>query len=641
MSKTTKNRKRSLDSCSSITDFVVDKEVPIKEHNKELLMQAFEKPTQIYRYLRSRHAYSPIFLTRTLSYMKHRMSRKHGSRKDFHVESLERKIRERAEGDSLQRQQNLVISLKCFVPNNCRPASEKNSVVVDITLQKVCHKKRKDTIAPVTPIHIAKREIPYSTPENVHFETVVINKDHFNNQSKNLVKTYSLLFTATVKTSEPLECVTEANESNELFSLKKRKIETVGCYKAELTVFDRNQRCLLEDGEYELILHECSKSVNGSHFVRNKFTKWETIANTEDDLKEVGPQLMFDLAWSSINGYTQPSKALLVDANNENSSLVSNTAHIGMLNKNESYLSLRSEGKLSVEKKEKKRTRVVYQFVYNNIILQQTKASSDLRCPWCSVACMYINPLMKHLQNCHSRFKFHYTTESKGCRIDVSINELFDGSYGGNPQDMSHSTTGYAFSRNGPVRRQVVTEVFVYKTKKVAQSSTDFIDNDDVDTSVRPLVAGHNRLYYHTNTCMPISAEEMDEDSEAENDPEWLRIKTQLMIDEFTDVNEGEKEVMKLWNLHVMKYGFVGDCQIGVACNKFVDNNWREIQSRNLYNNFVTHLSNLYDFGLLSATIMRSTIRRYNQLCARNQFSEHKDMLQSNDLKHETTRNKC
>jgi polycomb protein SUZ12 len=29
------------------------------------------------------------------------------------------------------------------------------------------------------------------------------------------------------------------------------------------------------------------------------------------------------------------------------------------------------------------------------------------------------------------------------------------------------------------------------------------------------------------------------------------------MIDEFTDVNEGEKEVMKMWNLHIMKNGFV------------------------------------------------------------------------------------
>lgn len=74
----------------------------------------------------------------------------------------------------------------------------------------------------------------------------------------------------------------------------------------------------------------------------------------------------------------------------------------------------------------------------------------------------------------------------------------------------------------------------------------------------------------------------MDVDSEDERDPEWLREKTSTVrerhseilmghkvarlqiilmrlfwqqIEEFTDVNEGEKEVMKLWNLHVMKHG--------------------------------------------------------------------------------------
>jgi len=31
----------------------------------------------------------------------------------------------------------------------------------------------------------------------------------------------------------------------------------------------------------------------------------------------------------------------------------------------------------------------------------------------------------------------------------------------------------------------------------------------------------------------------------------WIGICWQL-IDEFTDVNEGEKELMKLWNVHVM-----------------------------------------------------------------------------------------
>lgn len=46
-------------------------------------------------------------------------------------------------------------------------------------------------------------------------------------------------------------------------------------------------------------------------------------------------------------------------------------------------------------------------------------------------------------------------------------------------------------------------------------------------------------------------------------------------IDEFTDVNEGEKEVMKLWNLHVMKHGYVytantakiTNCSIQLKCN--------------------------------------------------------------------------
>ena len=62
------------------------------------------------------------------------------------------------------------------------------------------------------------------------------------------------------------------------------------------------------------------------------------------------------------------------------------------------------------------------------------------------------------------------------------------------------------------------------------------------------------RLYHHTMTCLPIQPHELDEDSEGEHDSEWVRHKTQMMIDEFSDVNEGEKEFMKMWNLHVMKY---------------------------------------------------------------------------------------
>jgi polycomb protein SUZ12 len=68
----------------------------------ELFLQAFEseliqhlrllifkhtspEPTQIYRYLRTRNLISPIFLNRTLRFMKKRMSRTNEGRKAFKV----------------------------------------------------------------------------------------------------------------------------------------------------------------------------------------------------------------------------------------------------------------------------------------------------------------------------------------------------------------------------------------------------------------------------------------------------------------------------------------------------------------------------------------------------------------------------
>ncbi len=50
----------------------------------------FTEPTQIYRYLRTRHVISPIFLNRNLTFMKKRMSRPSSNkqRQKFKVDSL-------------------------------------------------------------------------------------------------------------------------------------------------------------------------------------------------------------------------------------------------------------------------------------------------------------------------------------------------------------------------------------------------------------------------------------------------------------------------------------------------------------------------------------------------------------------------
>lgn len=111
-------------------------------------------------------------------------------------------------------------------------------------------------------------------------------------------------------------------------------------------------------------------------------------------------------------------------------------------------------------------------------------------------------------------------------------------------------------------------------------------------------------------------------------------------IEEFTDVNEGEKEVMKLWNLHVMKHGwargfnfkkgterystlalcvwavslplsrFIADNQMNQAIMLFVENCGPHIAHRNLWRNFLLHLISMHDFNLVTtATIDRAMMR--------------------------------
>uniref|UniRef100_A0A9J8A7E8 SUZ12 polycomb repressive complex 2 subunit a n=2 Tax=Cyprinus carpio TaxID=7962 RepID=A0A9J8A7E8_CYPCA len=252
----------------------------------------------------------------------------------------------------------------------------------------------------------------------------------------------------------------------------------------------------------------------------------------------------------------------------------------------------------------RQKLRVYYQFLYNNNARQQTEARDDLHCPWCTLNCRKLYSLLKHLKLSHSRFIFNYVPHPKGARIDVSINECYDGSYVGNPQDI-HCQPGFAFSRNGPVKRTPVTHLLVCRPKRSKPSLSEFLEPEDGEQEQqRTYISGHNRLYFHSDSCTPLRPQEMDVDSEDERDPAWLREKTVMQIDEFTDVNEGEKEVMKLWNLHVMKNGFIADNQMNQACLLFVEQHITTIIEKNLCQNILLHLVSMHDFGLVNtATI--------------------------------------
>lgn len=296
-------------------------------------------------------------------------------------------------------------------------------------------------------------------------------------------------------------------------------------YESELVVFDKHSRCLLSDGEYELMLQERFPTTKS--YSPKKAPTWEIIPEASIDSldKSVSPfedfqkcpTLKFRLIW------TKEKTADLVDrplpitikkedtthlANKENHpdqnhnngiSLppISNAASTGISNLTggqQSTLTLSTtndHGKEIVNIDPK--MQVVYQFIYNNNSLQQTQACDNFNCPWCTLNCICLYSLLKHLKLCHDRFNFTYVPMANGARIDVTINELYDGSYTGSPHDLV-GPSSFAFSRTGPKRRPIVTSILVCRPKRQKPNLSEFLEIDENElNSQRPYITGHNR----------------------------------------------------------------------------------------------------------------------------------------------------
>ena len=101
----------------------------------------------------------------------------------------------------------------------------------------------------------------------------------------------------------------------------------------------------------------------------------------------------------------------------------------------------------------------------------------------------------------------------EGARIDVSVSELYDSTYVGNPQDLISQPPGFAFSRRGPTQRTSITNVLVCKPKRSAHSLSEFLEVDgDGDhlagpyDGQRPFVSGHNRYILHTKALQCLQS---------------------------------------------------------------------------------------------------------------------------------------
>ncbi|XP_057700597.1 polycomb protein suz12-B isoform X4 [Corythoichthys intestinalis] len=592
----------------------------------ELFLQAFEKPTQIYRFLRTRNLIAPIFLHRTLTFMSHRNGRSNAKRKAFKVDNMLQTVeRMKGEQESPSVSSHLQLTFTGFFHKDEKPSqnseNEQNSVSLEVLLVKVCHKKRKDVSCPVKQVPTGKKQVPLN-PDSQQSKlascpSLVVSSNEFEPSNSHMVKSYSLLFrvsrTSRRDTNGLPNDVRDTQSRKKRNSSLKEEGDTTETYVAQMTVFDKNRLQLL-DGEYEVSMQGMEDSP-----VSKKRATWETILDGKRlppfETFSQGPTLQFTLRWTSdaSGKSTAPVAKPLATRNSDTSGpMETRTSHhkTTPLALKESVTTDIQTRKELVPCEPRQKLRIFYQFLYNNNTRQQTEARDDLHCPWCTLNCSKLYSLLKHLKLSHSRFIFNYVPHPKGARIDVSINECYDGSYVGNPQDI-HSQPGFAFSRNGPVKRTAVTHILVCRPKRTKPSLSEFLESEDGELEQqRTYVSGHNRLYFHSDSCMPLRPQEMEVDSEDERDPEWLREKTATQLDEFTDVNEGEKEVMKLWNLHVMQHGFIADNQMNQAIMLFVDDCGAHIIRRNLCRNFLLHLVSMHDFNLVvTATIDRAMTR--------------------------------
>lgn len=246
----------------------------------------------------------------------------------------------------------------------------------------------------------------------------------------------------------------------------------------------------------------------------------------------------------------------------------------------------------------------------------QTTFQEGFTCPFCLKKTVPSNILylLKHLRLCHNRLLFLYKEADGDPAIIVTVNLYYDGSSCGNPfsiaptQKHLQAPISDSFKRAEPIRRTPYTEVLNVRANRKKMTLEEFSRPEPL-----PLISnyssllGHNRRYYHCITNQPILSNDFDVDSDGE-DAEWMRTASSRLIDEFIDVNKGEKELMKMWNNFISKNTqYISDTQMEAACLKFVSEH-SEILSFKLRNNFLCHLATMYDCGVLQARSIRNII---------------------------------
>ena len=149
----------------------------------------------------------------------------------------------------------------------------------------------------------------------------------------------------------------------------------------------------------------------------------------------------------------------------------------------------------------------------------------------------------------------------------------------------------------------------ICESKKKLIELDDSSDKNKTDTDA---LQHFDKVVFSSKFYNRKKPSEINYDSDDEKAPEWLKDLTKNMLNDFNDVNEGEKEFMKLWNLFTMRNECIADCQLISILELFVKQEAKNICSLNLFNNFLLHLANLCDYDLINPNQLLDLINLIN-----------------------------
>lgn len=432
--------------------------------------------------------------------MKNRMSRSHSSRSSFKIDNmLKDKINKQNEKTVSQFLGDYMTLMFMGFHDKSLGESVKGAVKVETILLKLSHKKRKDSASALMQATVGTSNVEINPIENENqnkIPVVSVPVESFKPLGGPMNRSSILLLRVETQSDNLIVL-----DSSDPPPAKRMKTSSI-LYGAELVIFDKQGRCLLTEGDYVLALEEIMQTPK--NMSSKKLANWETIpemafndktSNSFDNFDKC-PTLKFRLLW------TKEASPLLIEVplaistiKMEKEDNISNKEnHLDQQsnnNNNKTTINGHNKEILCVNGEDK--FKIVYQFIYNSNSRQQTETCADFHCPWCSINCIDLYPLLKHLKLCHSRFNFIWTQIPNGAQIDVSINELYDGSYTGSPHDLI-GQSGYAFSRTGPVRRTVVTNLLVCRPKRSKPQLSEFSEIDEPEIqNPRTFITGHNR----------------------------------------------------------------------------------------------------------------------------------------------------